>query len=81
MPMKIGGKGKLQSYDPNTGKFGSGMTPTQTKADLKEAVVTIAYGDQIVQITGPLQKTVRNVEKHNGDEGMSFKEAVAKIGK
>ena len=48
MPMKIGGKGKLQSYDPNTGKFGSGMTPTQMKADLKEAVVTIAYGDQIV---------------------------------
>lgn len=45
MPMKIGGKGKLQSYDPNTGKFGSGMTPTQQKADLKEAVVTIAYGD------------------------------------
>lgn len=82
MPMKVGGKGKLQSYDPNTGKFGSGQTPVQGQFEKKEATVTIAYGDQIVQVVGPLTKSVKNnVEKLPEDNSMSFKEAVTKMGK
>lgn len=82
MPVKVGGKGKLQSYDPNTGKFGSSQTPTKETIEKKEATVTIAYGDQIVQVVGPLTKSVRNnVEKLPSDNSMSFKEAVTKIGK
>lgn len=82
MPVKVGGKGKLQSYDPNTGKFGRGQTPTQVEVKKKEATVTIAYGDQIVQVVGPLTKSVRNnVEKLPQDNSMSFKEAVTKVGK
>ena len=82
MPVKVGGKGKLQSYDPNTGKFGSGQTPMKETIEKKEATVTIAYGDQIVQVVGPLTKSVRNnVEKLPSDNSMSFKEAVTKIGK
>lgn len=82
MPVKVGGKGKLQSYDPNTGKFGSGQTPVQGEVQKKEATVTISYGDQIVQVVGPLTKSVRNnVEKLPQDNSMSFKEAVTKVGK
>lgn len=42
MPVKVGGKGKLQSYDPSTGKFGSGnkVHPTEV-SETKKAVVTV----------------------------------------
>lgn len=83
MPVKVGGKGKLQSYDPSTGKFGSGNAPTQTEVkETKKAVVTVEYNGQTIQIVGPLEhvqerQVAERLEKPNA---VGFKEAVKKYG-
>lgn len=80
MPVKTGGKGHLQSYDPNTGKFGSGAKPTEITADNALATVTIEWKGQIVQVVGKLTKSERKSEaslpKEEAPKEMSFKEAV-----
>ena len=83
MPVKVGGKGKLQSYDPSTGKLGSGNTPTQTEVkETKKAVVTVEYNGQTIQVIGPLEhvqerQVAERLEKPNA---VGFKEAVKKYG-
>lgn len=83
MPVKVGGKGKLQSYDPSTGKFGSGNAPTQTEVkETKKAVVTVEYNGQTIQVIGPLEhvqerQVAERLEKPNA---VNFKEAIKKYG-
>lgn len=76
MPMKVGGKGKMQEYDPETGKFGRGGVSSETKQD-DDAIVTIVWHGQKVTVKGALTKSRANPDKIE-DRSMSFKQAVAK---
>ena len=76
MPLKVGEKGKMQEYDPETGKFGKGTVSNDEKQD-DDAIVTIVWHGQKVIVKGALQKSRVNPEKIE-DNSMSFKQAVAK---
>lgn len=83
MPVKVGGKGKLQSYDPSTGKFGSGNKAQPTEvSETKKAVVTVEYNGQTIQIVGPLEHVQERqlAEPMPKDNSVGFKEAVKKYG-
>ena len=83
MPVKVGGKGKLQSYDPSTGKFGSGNKGQPTEvSETKKAVVTVEYNGQTIQIVGPLEHVQERqfAEPMPKDNSLGFKEAVNKYG-
>lgn len=83
MPVKVGGKGKLQSYDPSTGKFGSGNAQAQTEVkETKKAVVSVEYNGQTIQIVGPLEHVQPRqlAEPMPKDNSVGFKEAVNKYG-
>lgn len=74
MPVKVGGKGKMQEYDPATGKFGKATTTEPTRQD-DEAVVTIVWHGQKVTVKGALTKSKPNVEQTE-DNSVDFKKAV-----
>lgn len=74
MPMKTGGKGKMQEYDPATGKFGRGTIGDGERKD-DDAVVTIVWHGQEVTVKGPLTKSRPNVEEIT-DKSVDFKTAV-----
>lgn len=76
MPLKTGGKGKMQEYDPNTGKFGRGGLP-EKPTEQEDAVVTIVWKGQKVVVKGPLEKYRPPVEEVK-DNSVDFKTAVAK---
>ena len=84
MPVKVGEKGKLQSYDPSTGKFGSGNKDQPTEVmETKKAVVSVEYNGQTIQIVGPLEhvQPQRSIaEPMPKDNSVGFKEAVKKYG-
>lgn len=81
MPVKVGGKGKMQEYDPKTGKFGRGGVDSDLGNGKKEepkdddAVVTIVWHGQKVIVKGALTKARPQVDEIK-NVGMSFKEAV-----
>lgn len=74
MPLKTGGKGKMQEYDPKTGKFGRGDASGDTQQD-EDAVVTIVWKGQKVTVKGPLTKYHPPVEEVT-DKSVDFKTAV-----
>lgn len=74
MPMKTGGKGKMQEYDPATGKFGRGGLNGDKRED-DDAVVTIVWKGQKVTVKGPLTKYRPPVEEVS-DNSTDFKTAV-----
>ena len=74
MPMKTGGKGKMQEYDPATGKFGRGGVSTNSKQD-DDAIVTIVWHGQKVVVKGALSKSRPEPDKIE-DNSMDFKQAV-----
>lgn len=76
MPMKTGGKGKMQEYDPATGKFGRGTVGNTDKQD-DDAVVTIVWHGQKVVVKGALTKSRPEPDKIE-DTSMDFKKAVEK---
>lgn len=74
MPLKTGGKGKMQEYDPATGKFGRGTISGEPKQD-DEAVVTIVWHGQKVVVKGALSKSRPEPDKIE-DNSVDFKKAV-----
>lgn len=76
MPLKTGGKGKMQEYDPATGKFGRGSVGNATPKD-EDAVVTVVWKGQKITIKGPLEKYHPPVEEAK-DNSTDFKTAVSK---
>ena len=74
MPLKTGGKGKMQEYDPATGKFGRGTIGGEAKRD-DDAVVTIVWHGQKVVVKGALTKSRPEPDKIE-DNSKNFKEAV-----
>lgn len=75
MPLKTGGKGKMQEYDPATGKFGRGSV-AETKPEVDdEAVVTIVWRGQKVTVKGALSKEKPQPEEIK-DTSVDFKKAV-----
>lgn len=74
MPLKTGGKGKMQEYDPATGKFGRGTISDEAKQS-DEAVVTIVWHGQKVVVKGALSKSRPEPDKIE-DNSVDFKKAV-----
>ena len=74
MPLKTGGKGKMQEYDPATGKFGRGSVPNEQKQD-DDAIVTIVWHGQKVIVKGALRKSHPEPDEIK-DNSMDFKQAV-----
>lgn len=78
MPLKTGGKGKMQEYDPATGKFGRGGV--SGKPTEEDAIVTVVWKGQKVTVKGPLTKYNPPVEEVS-DKSVDFKTAVENNGK
>ncbi len=74
MPLKTGGKGKMQEYDPATGKFGRGSIANKPSED-DDAIVTIVWHGQKVVVKGALTKSRPEPEKIS-DNSVDFKKAV-----
>jgi hypothetical protein len=74
MPVKVGGKGKMQEYDPATGKFGRGTGEPAKERD-NDAVVTIVWHGQKVVVKGALSKYRPKPDKIE-DNSVDFEKAV-----
>lgn len=84
MPMKVGGKGKMQSYDPATGKFGNGsLRPETQEAEAKTAVVTIESNGRKYLVEGKITEVEPEGRKPDKIEetGENFQRFFDKVNK